>query len=106
MTQELLLNVIKHARASHVALRVQKGRKQVRVLVEDNGKGFNFDMDRLSGKQSGIGLFSIRERLHSLDGELRIMSEKGQGCSISLIAPVMMNGECDDANPDSDDRRP
>jgi signal transduction histidine kinase len=103
MAQELLLNVIKHAKAYHVALRVQRGQKQVRVLVEDNGRGFSFDMDRLSGRQSGIGLFSIRERLHSLGGQLRIISEKGQGCSISLTAPVMMNGECDDANPDSDD---
>lgn len=93
MTQELLLNVIKHAKATHVVLRVQRGKKRVRVLVEDNGRGFSVDRDEHWGKWSGIGLFSIRERLHSMGGELRILTEKGQGCSVSLLAPVAFKGE-------------
>ena len=92
MTQELLLNVIKHAKATHVVLRVQRGKKRVRVLVEDNGRGFSVDTEQHWGKWSGIGLFSIRERLHSLGGELRILTEKGQGCSVSLLAPVAVTG--------------
>lgn len=98
MTQELLLNVVKHARAKHVVLRVQRGRKRVRVLVEDDGRGFSVSADQHWGKWSGIGLFSVRERLHSIGGELRIISEKGQGCSVSLIAPVSIEREQDAVN--------
>ncbi len=93
MTQELLLNVVKHARAKRVVLRVQRGRKRVRVLVEDDGRGFSVSADQHWGKWSGIGLFSIRERLHSIGGELRILSEKGQGCSVALTAPVSIERE-------------
>lgn len=88
MTQELLLNVIKHAHAKRVQLRVQRGKKRLRVLVEDDGVGFSHDVREHWGKASGIGLFSIRERLHSLGGELRILSEKGEGCSVSITAPL------------------
>lgn len=98
MSQELLLNVVKHARATRVMLRVQRGKKRIRVLVEDNGRGFSIDMEQHWGKWSGIGLFSIRERLHSLGGELRVISEKGQGCTISLIAPVSIEKTHDEAN--------
>ena len=88
MTQELLLNVIKHARATRVRLRVQRGTRRVRVLVEDDGVGFSPDVSKHWGKWSGIGLFSIRERLHSLGGELRVLSEKGEGCTIVMTAPI------------------
>ena len=100
MVQELLLNVIKHAGATHVILRVQRGEKSVRVLVEDDGSGFLIDTKQHWGKWSGIGLFSIRERLLSLGGHLRIISEQGRGCTISLIAPLVTGDE----NSDSDGR--
>ncbi len=90
MAQELLLNVIKHSEAKNVRLRVQRGKKRVRVVVEDDGIGLdvNMNVNKHWGKNSGIGLFSIRERLHFLGGELSIISGKGEGCSIAITAPI------------------
>lgn len=93
MTQELLLNVIKHSGAKNVCLRVQRGKKKVRVLVEDDGAGFSGSTPRHWGKGAGIGLFSIRERLHSVGGEIKIFSEKAKGSSVTLVAPLNCGGE-------------
>jgi signal transduction histidine kinase len=86
-----------------VLLRVQRGKKRVLVLVEDNGKGFAAEEGRRWGERSGIGLFSIRERLYSLGGELKILSEKGQGCTVSMIVPLTSDEGADDENPNFDD---
>jgi PAS domain S-box-containing protein len=90
MTRELLINVIKHSEASHVSVRVYRGQKRVRVVVEDNGKGFKKQNEPHWGKWSGYGLFSIRERLHTIDGSIQIISEPEKGTTISLVAPTHM----------------
>lgn len=89
MTRELLMNVLLHAEASEVAIRVMRGRKRIRVLVEDDGCGFSVDRKNHWGQWRGLGLFSIRERLRLLGGNLRILTEKGQGSSIWLTVPVI-----------------
>jgi len=92
MAQELLLNVIKHAGAKNVILRVQRGNKRVRLLVEDDGAGFSSKTPKHWGKWGGMGLFSIREKLHSVGGEIRVFSEKGKGSTVALVAPLMFEG--------------
>jgi PAS domain S-box-containing protein len=92
MAQELLLNVIKHARAKNVILRVQRGSKRVRLLVEDDGAGFSANTPKHWGKWGGMGLFSIREKLHSVGGEIRVFSEKGKGSTVALVAPLAFEG--------------
>ena len=93
MTQELLLNVIKHAKAHNVVIRLQWGRKRVRLLVEDDGRGAS-NPAQFWKEVPGIGLFSIRERLHSIGGEMDILTEKGKGTTVALLA-LCMNGEQD-----------
>ena len=88
MVQELLLNTIKHSGAKQVCLRVQRGAKRIRVVVEDDGIGIDMNVNQHFRSNSGIGLFSIRERLHHLGGELSVLSEKGLGCSIAITAPI------------------
>jgi signal transduction histidine kinase len=92
MAQELLLNVIKHAGAKNVIVRVQRGNKRVRMLVEDDGAGFSSKTPKHWGKWGGMGLFSIREKLHSVGGEIRVFSEKGKGSTVALVAPLMFEG--------------
>lgn len=102
MVQELLLNVVRHARATEVTLRVQRGWKRVRILVEDDGCGFQVDKVQNWGKWSGMGLFGVRERLHSLGGKLRILTDKGEGCSIWMTVPVTLlhPGSAEKTDPD------
>ena len=87
MTHELLLNVVKHAQAASVLLLVRYGTKNVQIIVEDDGSGVA--QTAINKKQnSGMGLFSIRERLRSIDGEMKIEKTKKKGTTVSLVAPL------------------
>jgi PAS domain S-box-containing protein len=87
--RELLVNAVKHARAKNVKVRLECGRGEVRVRVEDDGVGFAAD-DLWSHPKAmaGFGLFSIRERLESLSGRLEIDSRTGGGARVTLAAPL------------------
>lgn len=87
-TRELLMNVIKHAGAQHVAVELQANGSNVKIAVEDDGKGVNrkqiFSTDVTGG---GFGLFSIRERLKHFDGNLSLSSKPGQGTKVTMTIP-------------------
>ena len=58
------------------------------VAVEDNGKGFGVsDSEDGSAEGNGFGLFSVRERLRALGGELRIVSEPNKGAMLIMSCP-------------------
>jgi signal transduction histidine kinase len=68
---------------AHVSLAVSQG--QTHLVVEDEGRGFNpEDAD----KGAGFGLFSIRERLSRIGGEMHIDSSPGHGTRVTLIIPL------------------
>lgn len=78
---ELVLNAAKHARASTVALSAQlTADGGVRVVVADDGRGF----DRQQERTSGFGLFSIERRLSCMSGSLEIDSAQGRGTTVTL----------------------
>jgi len=91
--RELLFNIVKHAGVKRACVRLALiNEQQVEVLVSDQGKGFEPDRLRASGStQSGFGLFSIRERLHWLGGQLQIESEPNHGTYVRLVAPLAGN---------------
>ena len=86
--RELLLNIAKHSQARRAKIEVRRGHRHIRILVEDNGIGFDGDKYFSPKNASGFGFFSIRERLHSLGGDLRVESEVGKGTSIFLRVPL------------------
>ena len=88
--RELVYNVVKHARASRLQVRLQATAERVSVDVKDDGCGFepaarSSRHDSLGG---GFGLFSIRERLATLGGSLALLSAIGQGTTVTVIVPV------------------
>ncbi|GAF68942.1 unnamed protein product, partial [marine sediment metagenome] len=87
--RELLVNVVKHAKASSVKVSTQRVGDQIRVSVEDDGVGFDVaqvhSQDHTTG---GFGLFNIRERLDHIGGHLDIASRAGKGTRITLVAPI------------------
>jgi PAS domain S-box-containing protein len=90
--RELLVNVVKHAGASHAQVLVRRDADALRIIIEDDGQGFSpaqLEADRHSG--SSFGLFNIRERLDYLGGKLKIRSEPGRGTRVTLIAPLNLN---------------
>jgi len=85
---ELLNNVIKHANANLIEIDVSIEQKILYISVIDNGKGFNYRKISKSTDQSGFGLFSIKERLDSIQGTLYFESGKLAGTNAVVQIPV------------------
>ncbi len=87
---ELIQNIIKHAKASKIILRIEQTENKYRFLLEDNGIGINSE-NRYKNKISGFGLMSIKERLESLNGHFLLKSESGKGTKAIIEFPVPAN---------------
>jgi len=82
IAQESLTNALRHANAGHI--RVQLGEhdgERLRLMVEDDGDGFD------PSAVHGLGLIIMRERAHSVGGQLEIDTASGHGTRISLLLP-------------------
>lgn len=89
--RELLINVVKHSQATKVRVSIGRAASQVRVTIEDDGIGFDFDPDQVASQaveRSEFGLFGIRARLAHLGGHLEIESAPGCGCKVAIMAPL------------------
>jgi PAS domain S-box-containing protein len=87
--RELLVNVAKHARATEAKVILQGDRARVRIQVADDGCGFDPSLLTLPNSTGrGFGLFSIRERIALLGGELEIDSAPGQGTRATVTMPI------------------
>lgn len=84
ITKELLLNVVKHAQASRVTLRMQQSEDRIVIAVADNGRGFD-PVDRMG---AGTGSMSMRERAKALHGTLSVQSVPGHGTTVELDVPL------------------
>jgi PAS domain S-box-containing protein len=87
--RELLFNVVKHAHVDHARIDVQQQRDgDLAIQVCDEGVGFAAAVGPAPLSPEGFGLFSIQERLQFLGGQMTIDSAPGEGCRITLSAPV------------------
>jgi PAS domain S-box-containing protein len=84
MVQEALTNVARHSGAAAVEVHVAALDGQLRVRIEDNGRGFNPDPERKS-----FGVLGIRERARTLGGAARIFSPEGGGTVVEIEIPLM-----------------
>ena len=82
--QEALGNAAKHARATHVSVRLTRFRHMVFLSVTDDGAGF--DRSRLDNP-GGLGLISMRERTSQLNGIFDIDSVPGRGTRVRAEIP-------------------
>jgi PAS domain S-box-containing protein len=85
--QELLNNVMKHARATEVEVHVAYEEGRLHVSVEDNGCGFE-PAALATEPLAGIGLAGVRNRVALLGGELQVRSRLGRGTIISFEVEV------------------
>ncbi len=87
--RELLINVVKHARANKVKVSICGIDEDICVSVEDDGVGFDpAEVKSTAAKSDKFGLFSIRERLEQLGGLIEIDSKPGGGSRILMKAPL------------------
>ena len=86
VVQEAVANVVKHAAASTVRVRVTYGERRLRVSVTDDGRGFDMGSD-LPTFGGHWGLLGMRERASQIRGRLRVRSAPGQGTRVVLWVP-------------------
>jgi two-component system sensor histidine kinase DegS len=86
--QELLSNVAHHAEATKVKVQINLEDNNIKVIVDDNGKGFEPDSEQ---NQNGIGLKIIKERVEMIGGSFMIDSVLAQGTRISFHVPITKN---------------
>jgi signal transduction histidine kinase len=87
--RELLCNVAKHARASHVKIAALRKSGWVVVQVSDNGEGFDGESPAVSNLSVGrFGLFSVRADLASCGGYLRLDSRRNKGTTAIVALPT------------------
>jgi two-component system sensor histidine kinase DegS len=88
--RELLLNIVKHSKATYAKIYIQRACNDLRIIVEDNGIGFEINLiDHKQHKIKGFGLFSIFERLEYYGGNMMIESNQSQGSKITLLMPII-----------------
>lgn len=79
--KEALHNVVKHAQASEVRIRVRVSAERLEIGVEDNGQGINTTTE-------GHGSGNMRSRIESIRGHLLRTSELGRGTIVSIVVPL------------------
>ncbi len=89
VVQEALHNIVKHARASVVALRLAGDANEIVLEVSDNGRGF----DPAGPFPGHLGLRSMHERVTKLGGSLAIESVPGQGTHIGVRMPIAQESQ-------------
>lgn len=88
--QEIFNNIKKHSNASNVQVDLDYGTKYLRLIVADNGIGFDVENTLINVKNKGesYGLIGILERVNQLQGKIKIDSTEGKGTSYIIKLPV------------------
>jgi two-component system, NarL family, sensor histidine kinase DevS len=82
--QEALTNVVKHAEATRVSVRLSQADGMVTLSVHDDGKGF----DPRSARDDGLGLAGMRERAALLGGRFMVEASEGAGTMLKAEVPI------------------
>lgn len=89
--QEGLTNIARHSRATNASVLIERGKQDIRIIVEDNGVGF--DSDKVQYSERSLGLQGIRERAQLFGGKLTVESQPGQGTSLFIVLPNTVSNE-------------
>ncbi|QOD62301.1 PAS domain S-box protein [Polaribacter haliotis] len=89
--QEILTNAIKYANASLVKIEIKKTNKGVDLFIIDNGIGFDTSILNNFKNQSGsgFGLFTVTERIKTIQGQFSITSKINSGTNIKIFIPLL-----------------
>ena len=80
--QEALSNTLKYAHAKQFRTRLTSSAKELRLELWDDGDGF-----QVRDPHDGVGLAGMRERAEEMGGELKIVSSRGKGTTITVRLP-------------------
>ncbi|WP_215180371.1 ATP-binding protein [Paenibacillus albidus] len=86
IVQELLRNAGKHACASNIQIELEQKDEEIDFYYKDDGRGL--ELSQLQDSFRHMGISGIKERVRSLDGEIRFDSEPGRGFEVRLRFPL------------------
>lgn len=88
--RELLINVAKHAGTDRatVSLKIDPD-QQLRIEVQDHGRGFDPAAMEAKSENGHFGLFSVKERMQAMGGRLEVRSRPGEGTTITMTLPLV-----------------
>ena len=87
---EALTNIARHASATRLEVNLSKQENNVVLVVKDNGKGIT---EEEIGNPRSFGILGMKERVHSLEGELMITGMKGRGTVVKATIPLGEEGK-------------
>lgn len=92
--QEAIVNIARHAEAENVFFIMKVGENDLKVDIEDDGKGFDVKSAlKRTEDGRGLGILGMKERVYLIDGKVLICSEPGCGTRISLWIPLKSYGD-------------
>ncbi|MGH3932779.1 MAG: sensor histidine kinase [Pseudonocardiaceae bacterium] len=86
MLREAIRNALLHSGTTQLDVTVRISESQLHACVSDTGRGFS--VDETATAKKGIGLSSMRERVHLLGGALRLSSRPGHGTMAEIAIPL------------------
>jgi signal transduction histidine kinase len=86
IVQEQLNNILKHAEARSILVKLYRENNKIILSIKDNGKGFI-----VSERRNGVGLTNISSRAEILNGMVEIDSAPGKGCTLKVIMDMGKN---------------
>ena len=78
--QEQFTNILKHANAQKVILRLTQDNEKTLLSIKDDGVGFDTNK-----KANGVGLMNMKTRASLFNGEMNIISSPGNGCELRVL---------------------
>jgi two-component system, NarL family, sensor kinase len=84
IAQEALTNVFRHANAKHVTVQLAVDPQQIKLIVDDDGRGFEPD----NVPKDRYGLIGLNERVKLLGGSLQLCSSPGKGTWVEAVIPL------------------
>lgn len=88
IAQEALTNISKHARATEVLISLKRKKRNILIIIEDNGIGYDNNRDTLKDNTKGWGLITMKERALAVKGSFRVESRLGGGTRVTVEAPI------------------
>ena len=89
LAQEAITNIMRHAKAQHVQVTLQVSQEELQMHIIDDGNGFDVDAARArAARGESFGLLGMEERALLAGGKLEIMSNSGQGTTVTARFPL------------------
>lgn len=87
LVQEAITNVRKHAEVKKAMVKLETSSSGLKIVIKDQGKGFDVD-ERSGSRQDSYGIIGMRERAELLGGEIKIISNPGNGTQVIIELPT------------------